>query len=214
MTTKRDGGALPFVLALASVVDILRCGGAGFELDEGGGDGAVLVLPGVVFLETAASAATRLVSFVENMRVKRSLTEAFSAGFGNCSVEPVGTDWPFWAARCGDLEERSKDLMDEVCEGEVRCEDADLASEVLLAMVADFRGGTGFGSLGGCDWGEGQCSCGCFFALGDGWALFVAGLTTGSAAGGDSVRRSGWGDGGSRRQDKRIASDTGERGIR
>lgn len=104
----------------------------------------MLRLPGVVFLEVAASAAaaaTRPGSFVENMRVKRSLTEAFSEGFGNCSAELVGPGWPFWAARCGDLEERSKDLMDDVCEGEVRCEDADLASEVLLAMVADFRGG-------------------------------------------------------------------------
>jgi len=99
MTTKRDCGALPFVLGLASVVDILRCGVAGFELDEGGGDGAVLLLPGVMLLETAASAATRAGSFVENMRVKRSLTEVFSAGFGNCSAEPVGTGWPFWAAR-------------------------------------------------------------------------------------------------------------------
>lgn len=128
----------------------MRCGGAGFELDEGGGDGAVLPLPGVTFLETVASGVvTRLASFVENMRVKRSLTEVFSAGFGNCSAEPVGTGWPFWAARCGDLEERSKDLMDEVCEGEVRCEDADLASEVLLAMVADIRSGRSVGVIGG-----------------------------------------------------------------
>lgn len=166
MTTKREGGALPFVLALASVIDILRCGGAGFELDEGGGDGAVLLLPGVVFLETAASAVTRPDSFVENMRVRRSLTEAFSAGFGNCSAEPVGTSWPFWAARCGDLEERSKDLMDEVCEGEVRCEDADLASEVLLAMVADFRGGRVSGRSVGVIGGRASVLVAVFFRAG------------------------------------------------
>lgn len=128
----------------------------------------MLRLPGVVFLEVAASAAaaTRPGSFVENMRVKRSLTEAFSEGFGNCSAELVGTGWPFWAARCGDLEERSKDLMDDVCEGEVRCEDADLASEVLLAMVTDFRGGRVPGRSVGVIGGEGQCSCGCLFLRG------------------------------------------------
>jgi len=54
--------------------------------------------------------------------------------------------------------------MDEVCEGEVRCEDADLASEVLLAMFADFRGGTGFGSFGRCDWGGGPVLLWLFFS--------------------------------------------------
>lgn len=59
----------------------------------------------------------REASLVENMRVKRSLTVGFSAGFGSCSPEPSGTGVPLdVGARLGDRFDASTEWIDDGCE--------------------------------------------------------------------------------------------------
>lgn len=78
-------------------------------------------------------ATSRVTSFVENMRVKRSLTDAFSAGFGSWSLEPSWTGVPLEVgARLGDRLETSTDLIDAGCE--LPREDGALEFEVLAML--------------------------------------------------------------------------------
>lgn len=99
--------------------DCFLCGAAGLEPLAWAGAALVVLAPFWVEAPSkGAGVALRDVSLVENMRVKRSFTEAFSGGLWSCSVELDGTGCPpFWATRLGDRETgdretRSPDLPD------------------------------------------------------------------------------------------------------
>jgi hypothetical protein len=88
-----------------------------------------------VLAGVAASLAPSLVtSFVENIRVRRSLTEAFSVGFDSCSLEPSWPELPFWGERAGDRFDMSTDLNDEGCE--LPGDETVLVSGVLVMVAA------------------------------------------------------------------------------
>lgn len=121
-----------------SVDEDFLCGATGF------GGGCAVAAPGVPdpLGWAAASAgegvALRDESLVENMRVRRSFTDPFSAGFCSCSTEPAGRSSPFWPTRFGDREARSTDVPDLTDDGcDERCEMLVLVSGV----VAMFRAG-------------------------------------------------------------------------
>lgn len=134
--------AVPGAGNLSDWIDPLRSGTEGLE---GGGD----VLPGVPALEVVllSEDATREGdSFVENMRVRRSFTDAFSAGFADCSrAEPFGTDVPFcWLPSFGDLDGASTERRDGGCDDRW---EAALAVSLVVDMVVVVRVNRG-GSTG------------------------------------------------------------------
>lgn len=101
---------------LSDAIEPLRSGAEGLE---GGGE----VLPGVPVLGVglpSVDAAREAASLVENMRVRRSFTDAFSTGFAGCSVKPF---------RLGDLGGISTDLIDGAWE--------DLVEGGLASAVVD-----------------------------------------------------------------------------
>jgi len=123
----------------ASVDDGLRCGVVGFV---GGEDAALWV--GVVFLGSDSGffaccdeEASRVTSLLENMRVRRSFTEALSAGFDRGSSNPEGIAWPFWAIKFGDRVGKSTDLKD----GAFEEAEAALASEEFAMVDCESAGG-------------------------------------------------------------------------
>lgn len=120
---------------LSDWIDPLRSGTEGLE---GGGD----ALPGVPAPDAillSEDAAREDDSFVENMRVRRSFTDAFSAGFAGCSrAEPFGTDVPFgWLPSFGDLDGASTERRDGGCEDRW---EAALAVSLVVDMVVVLRG--------------------------------------------------------------------------
>jgi hypothetical protein len=123
-----------------SVEDCFLWGTAGFEV--------FCAMPGLVAPEpfgcatsAGAGVALRDASLVENMRVRRSFTEAFSAGLWSWSAELEGTGCcPFWATRLGDRDVRSTevpDLTDDGCDE--RCEVLDLGSGVVAMFSSNRR---------------------------------------------------------------------------
>lgn len=102
------GFAAAVGIDLSEAIEALRSGGGGFD----GGE----TLPGVLAGVLASWDAPREdASLVENMRVKRSFTEAFSTGFADGSADPF--DWtPFRTDGFGDLGGASKDLIEDACE--------------------------------------------------------------------------------------------------